>query len=234
MADVHDAAQNLDLSGAQPVYHGASGAGVQVGIWDTGVDGTHEDFLNHDAGGAVTDSRIIVPRAPFFDHGTWVAGVFGASGFRSGPCGLGDHTRRGVAPEVELLAYSPFRDFGPTTPLVGSAIVTHGMDVSNHSYLQGYNGRYNGVVRSMDRMVRGTEDWGGTPIPPRPMVWAAGNNGVFPEYNAVEGYFSVEAPAKNPIAVGATIAWNPAIPDHLAESRRRLRLEFFLLDHPHG
>lgn len=210
-----DAAHNLDLSSGSPVYRGASGVGVQVGIWDTGIDGTHEDFLNHDAGGAITGSRIVVARAPFADHGTWVAGVLGASGFRSGPCGLGDYSRRGVAPEIELLAYTPFRDFGPATPLVADAIRTHGMDVSNHSYLQGYNGLYTGVVRSMDRMVRGAMDWDGAPIPPRPAVWAAGNNGRFAAYSTVEGYFSVEAPAKNTIAVGATFAGITLYPDHL-------------------
>jgi len=204
-----DAVHDLDLSTGLPVYHGASGAGVQVGIWGTGLHGTHDDYLNHDAAGTVTGSRILVPRAPFDDHGTWVAGVAVASGYRSGPCGLGDYSRRGVAPETEILAYAPFRDFGPTTVLVGDAIVNHGMDVGNHFYLQGYNGRYTGVVRS-------TEDWAGGPIPPRPMVWAVGNNGRFSAWTSVEGYFSVEAPAKNTIGVGSTYAWIVLFPDHLS------------------
>ena len=73
------------------------------------------------------------------------------------------------------------------------------------------------TAKQMGYLVRGTARRRGATIPPRPMVWAAGNNGRFPAYSSVEGYFSVEAAAKNPITVGATMANIAGALNHLAD-----------------
>jgi hypothetical protein len=106
--------------------------------------------------------------------------------------------------------------WGPSLLSIGNAIRDHGMDVGNHSYVQTTDGRYQYLTEQIDLMVRGTTDSAGQPVPPRPTVWAAGNNGRFPEYSNVEGYFSIEAPAKNAITVGATIGDTASYVDHLA------------------
>jgi hypothetical protein len=217
-AAIHaDETQELDLSAGAPVYHGLTGAGVRVGVWDTGMDATHEDFLLHDAAGAVTGSRIFTGGSSPDPHGTAVAGVLGASGYRSAPCGTLSYLFRGMAPEVEFLAWFPHPRWGPALINFAESINTLSMDASNHSYVQETDGRYLSTAQQMDQLVRGTASSGGAPIPPRPMVWAAGNNGRTPAYSSVEGYFSVEAAAKNPISVGATMANVAGALNHLAD-----------------
>ena len=124
---------------------------------------------------------------------------------------------RGIAPEVEFLAWFPHPRWGPAPINFAESINTLSMDVSNHSYVQETDGRYLSTAKQMDYLVRGTASVGGATIPPRPMVWAAGNNGRFPAYSSVEGYFSVEAAAKNPITVGATMANIAGALNHLAD-----------------
>jgi len=212
-----DAVQELDLSSGVPFYLGLTGAGVQVGVWDSGIDPSHEDFMLHDATGAINGSRLIVSSgAPAESHGTQVAGIIGASGYRSALCGSTPYLYRGMAPEVELLSLLS-SEWGPATSHIADAIVRYGMDLSNHSYLQTWNGRYSGVAQAMDQLVRGSVDWDGSTIAARPMVWAAGNNGQSALYSSVEGYFSIEAPAKNVITVGATIEDTAGFPHHLAD-----------------
>jgi subtilisin family serine protease len=212
-----DEVQQIDLTADTPSYHGLTGAGVTAGFWDTGIDATHDDFLLHDESGAVTGSRIVTSFSLSDPHGTAVAGVIGASGYRCIACGLTPYDFRGMAPEVSLLPGVPHPIWGPTALTIGNAIRTHGMDVSNHSYVQTTDGRYLYLAEQIDLMVRGTTDAAGLPVPPRPMVWGAGNNGMIAEYDNVEGYFSVEAPAKNGITVGATIGNVAGHIGHLAD-----------------
>ena len=212
-----DEVQQIDLSAGTPSYHGLTGAGVTAGFWDTGIDATHEDFLLHDASGAITGSRIVTSFSMSDLHGTAVAGVIGASGYRCVACGSTPYDFRGMAPEVSLLPAVPHPIWGPSELSIGDAIRNYGMDVSNHSYVQTTNGQYLYLAEQLDLMVRGTTDSTGQPVAPRPMVWAAGNNGRIPEYSSVEGYFSVEAAAKNPLTVGATIGSVAMHIGHLAD-----------------
>ncbi|MGZ8833483.1 MAG: S8 family serine peptidase, partial [Thermoanaerobaculia bacterium] len=196
-----DEVQEFDAAAA--TYRGVTGLGTQVGVWDEGIDPRHDDFLG----------RILVPGLAG-RHGTAVAGVIGASGVGSAACVASPYLYRGVAPKTELISRTPWRGVSPAIFDIARSIFDNGMDASNHSYVQATNGHYLFIAEQMDRIVRGDERDGVRPIPPRPMVWAAGNNGLFPEYSDVEGYFSVEAPAKNPIVVGGTTAGSL---NHLAD-----------------
>ena len=211
--------QDLELGTGPRVYHGLSGTGIQVGVWDDGIDVSHEDFMLHDSAGSIIGSRLLQTNPSVGLHGTLVSGVVGASGYRSEACVAVPYIFRGMAPEVEFYVRRPWQNTVPTSPQFAEAINTYGMDVSNHSYLQSTSGRYSAIARDMDAIVRGDVDYGGATIPPRPMVWAAGNNGKWPQYpsSLVEGYFSVEAPAKNVITVGATMAGSATYPDHLED-----------------
>lgn len=206
----------LDLSQGSlpPFYHGPTGAGVQVGFWDTGIDAEHEDFIDHwdENGNPIIRSRILnnpnSTDTDSSDHGTRVAGVLGASGYRSDQCLYygsypPPYSFRGIAPEVQFI------DYMGSMPLFLSnsdeATNTYGMDLSNHAYLLSTNGIYDSNAKNADSYLRyGWQEYETSPvIPPRPMVWAAGNNGILSQYSDVRGYFSVEAPAKNVITVGA-------------------------------
>jgi len=108
---------------------------------------------------------------------------------------------RGIAPEIQFIVYhGAGYPFGHKAE---EATNTYGMDLSSHAYMQSDDGFYTSYVSTLDHYLR--HGWPGftDPVPPRPMVWAAGNNGVLSQYSQVKGYFSVEAPAKNVITVGA-------------------------------
>ena len=203
-----EAVQDIDTSVVPPVYRGRSGRGVQIGIFDTGIDRGHDDFNEFDAAGAVVRSRILSGPDDSEGHGTNVAGVAAASGRRSSSpeCGAAaPYLWRGMAPRSDLISVRPDDFFGPAGQ-VGPAISGHGMDISNHSYVQVLNGSYSTQAADLDELIRGDRVGPSGPVPARPMVWAIGNNGVTPQWGVNEGYFSVSAPAKNAIVVGATIA----------------------------
>jgi subtilisin len=86
----------------------SAGAGVRVGVIDTGVDGEHPDL--EVAGGAafVADEKDAGgwgPAKQEGEHGTHVAGIVGARGER--PQG-----KQGVAPGVTLFSYRVFPNAG--------------------------------------------------------------------------------------------------------------------------
>ena len=90
--------------------------------------------------------------------------------------------------------------------------VLKGADVCNHSYVQSFT-LYDAIAADLDKVIRGgaIDSVTGLPIPARPSVWAAGNNGYEVEGidyeeskgKGEEGFFSVFASAKNGIAVGS-------------------------------
>ncbi|MCP4216511.1 MAG: S8 family serine peptidase [bacterium] len=202
-----DEVQECDTGPVLAQYAGLTGAGIQVGVWDSGIDPDHGDFKTYDSAGTITGNRLQTTSSPFDMHGTLVAGVLGGNGFRCAPCGKTPYIFRGMAPEVEFQAYSPHPTWGASTNTFGIAINTMFMDVSNHSYLQGWNGRYTGTPARMDSIIRGDATTSSDePIPPRPMIWAIGNNGRIPQYSSVEGYFSGEASSKNSLVVGGVAA----------------------------
>ncbi|MDA0340458.1 MAG: S8 family serine peptidase [Proteobacteria bacterium] len=187
-----DTLQEIDQSGPEVRYNGLSGAGVQVGIWDDGIDRNHPDLaprlLHNEFNGGI--------------HGTRVAGIIGGSGGRSEACMGTPYGWRGIAPEAGLLSYTGAA-FRPQPEHYREAIA-RGIDASNHSYLMSMNGLYDLMARRVDSLVAARRLTGALgPRTGRPMIWAAGNNGTRSQYSQVEGYFSVEAPAKNAITVGA-------------------------------
>jgi len=86
--------QSIDLNqgSTPPFYNGPTGAGVQIGFWDTGIHALHEDFIDHwdENGDPIWKSRIVnlttANNTDLNGHGTNVAGVLGASGYRSNLC----------------------------------------------------------------------------------------------------------------------------------------------------
>jgi subtilisin len=89
-----------------------AGAGVTVGIVDSGIDGAHPDLSNVSGGlNCVSDevranaaaAKNWGPAKVEGEHGTHVAGIIGATGAKS---------FRGVAPGVTLRSYRVFPDVG--------------------------------------------------------------------------------------------------------------------------
>ncbi|WUR13014.1 S8 family serine peptidase [[Empedobacter] haloabium] len=108
------ALQPIDLGAPDflsKLYGGApdnAGAGVTVGVIDTGVDDTHPDLVV--AGGAAfvvaeNDAGGAGPAAIDGDHGSHVAGIIASRG--RPPSG-----KRGVAPGVRLMSYRVFPNGG--------------------------------------------------------------------------------------------------------------------------
>ena len=108
------ALQPIDLAAPDylaQLYGGGAkeaGAGVTVGVIDTGVDDAHPDIEL--AGGAAfvtaeNDAGGAGPAATDGDHGTHVAGIIASQG--RAPSG-----RRGVAPGVRLMSYRVFPNAG--------------------------------------------------------------------------------------------------------------------------
>ena len=103
---------------AQPPYPGQTGAGVVVGVVDTGIDYTHDDFIEEGTGdnriiGILDQTTGITWSAGAIDagtatqtdtdgHGTHVTGI--AAGNGRGTTAPGDkYTFTGIAPEAEIL-----------------------------------------------------------------------------------------------------------------------------------
>lgn len=201
-----EVAQNADTSVDPPLYNGLSGQGVQIGIFDSGIDHAHDDFNVFDAGGTLLRSRILGGPGDPDGHGTNVAGVASGSGRRSVDCGASAaYFYRGMAPEADLISVRPDASLGSIGD-VALTITTYGLDISNHSYDQVLNGTYSAQAADIDALIRGDYVTSAGRVPARPMVWSAGNHGIVPQYGINEGYFAIAAPAKNAIVVGATIA----------------------------
>ncbi|MFX0141831.1 MAG: hypothetical protein ACFFDN_49800, partial [Candidatus Hodarchaeota archaeon] len=100
--------QNFDVTTGQ--IQGLGGQGVQVGIFEWGIDETHNDFDTHDLDGNVTGNRVVVNDADKYYHTTHVAGIVGGSGWQSNRNDSKGNNNggsafqwRGMAPEVEFL-----------------------------------------------------------------------------------------------------------------------------------
>jgi uncharacterized repeat protein (TIGR01451 family) len=221
-------------------YAGLAGEGIQIGVMDSGVDDSHEDF----------SGRIIrkAPPAPFPNgdldyHGTPVAGIAAGSGAASAKNGGQPFGWRGMAPKAEIAAY---HWGGSDYNVMGDAIKNFGVEVTNHSYVFQVFGKYDAGIAALDDIIAG-----GLGEPPfnvrpdayrRPAVSAAGNNadtklrdcdgdGIketpLPDYPPNDasgncptayhpGYFSLTNPCKNCI-VATAVAKENGEPDAPAE-----------------
>lgn len=172
-----DPLHQLDLTSTGSLYaQGLSGKGVRISTLEGLHD--HDDFWNHDATGARTTHRVAPGCAQSLTdaHGAMTAGIALGNGFGSAIRGGSAYQWRGVAPEAILTCS-------------GSE------DVVSRSFVQTY-GFYTGWSASIDSAVRG--DSGGDR---KPQVWAVANQGITSQYGIEKGYYSVYAPAKNPVVV---------------------------------
>jgi subtilisin family serine protease len=198
-----DAVQQWDAAAGHAL--GLGGSGVQVGVFDFGLDEQHDDFREITAG-ALGASRVVLSDGAARWHGTMVAGVIAGNGWRSDKNDNGGTANggapyqwRGMAPEAQLIDAAVFDVAGSLdfqTSNVLKYIRAYGMDVSNHSYHFEPPGGYGLLSAIHDRLMRGDEWIDTTPIPPRLEAFAAGNRG-----NAV-GYFSLTGELKNALSVG--------------------------------
>lgn len=194
-----DEAQQATFNNPQPGYRNVSGQGINIGICDTGIDQNHNDFDAVNNAGAAGASRVYNQRAGSGSHGTHVASIAGGSGLNSANNGFPAFSLRGHAPRANLGDYPTF---GSDVQQFHDAIVNDGTNVTNHSYVQSFT-VYNTTAADLDVLVRGDAvDNNQNPIPARPQVWAAGNNGFAAQWGDEEGYYSIFTSAKNTISVG--------------------------------
>lgn len=212
-----DDVQGGDFTGTNPTYGGQSGTGISVAIMDEAMDPDHDDFFDHDdEGNRVTRIDHHTGGSPGH-HGTHVAGIVGGNGYQSNRNDAADVSNdgdayqwRGMAPNLRYLSFEllvPAID----PEIYHDAIVSEEADLSNHSYVQTCTG-YSSGSQTVDEVVRGDAEHAGVAVPPRPVVWAAGNQGFFDwDCGGIgpAGYFSILSEAKNPIVVGAVHGDNP-------------------------
>ncbi|MCP4709235.1 MAG: PKD domain-containing protein, partial [Planctomycetes bacterium] len=173
-----ESVQNIDSSQIPPDYQGLSGKGVRISTKES-LDGSHEDFWEHDSDGNPTVSRIVGCGLGGSGHGTMTAGIALGNGWMSSRNGNGGtpYQWRGIAPQANFDCYG-------SQP-----------DVSNHSYVQ-TPGRYSSRAASIDaRIFNAYSGYF------HPHAWAVANQGITSQYYDAVGYYSVYAPAKNPIVV---------------------------------
>lgn len=121
----------LQIGAGRVHQMGITGAGVKVGIIDSGIDYTHPELSANYAGGWDFVGNDANPMDDY-GHGTLVAGIIGAADDDTGIVG--------VAPQASLYAYKVYDSSGPninTLDLVIAAIeraIIDGVQVINMSF----------------------------------------------------------------------------------------------------
>ena len=193
---------------------GLGGKGIQIAVFDTGIDEDHDDFKIFNLG-FTTTNRVTLTAPDKSWHGTLVAGIIAGSGRRSNkldsrsvPNGGTPYQWRGMAPLAELLEQvvpGAIANPATTAQTFATLIASNGMDISNHSYRYEYiGGEYSESSVQFDRLTHGDAVVGTTLVPPRLQVFSAGNNGGWPAVVPPEthGYFSLDKELKNALLVG--------------------------------
>jgi subtilisin family serine protease len=188
---------------------GLSGAGVVIGICDTGVD-THDNstlhkdlqnrlnlFIDTTGGITIKDKK---------GHGTLVAGI------ALGNAAIGDVDPegfllgQGIAPEARLISINPVdTPGGPGTKPIDeftSQLVSQGVAVMNNSWQYSGERGYSATASLVDRLVR-DPNTDNTVKDYLVIVFSAGNKG--PNY----GTITHPKEAKNVIVVGNSLNFRP-------------------------
>jgi hypothetical protein len=176
---------------------GYSGAGIVLGMWDSGLpDPTHPDLV----GRVTAGEGGLIPLL----HPTHVAGIAIGDGTNSAAQGGNPLQWRGVATEASVVVYNAVSAIFE----LDAAIQTYDIDLSTNSWVYSVSpqncstlGDYGSDAPELDQIVRGL--YGKT----LPIVFAAGNErddgdcGI----DSTGGYGSLPPPgtAKNVITVGA-------------------------------
>ena len=200
-----DGVQDFDLVTGAPKRLG--GLGVQVSIFDFGIDESHDDFAG----------RVAFQNVGSSTHATQVAGVLAGSGTLSTgadswgvPNAGTPYQWRGVAPQAELLDVTAYDSFTPDAAF--SYITVHGEDISNHSNSYSKVGAYWDFDFINDGLIRGDAKTSSSmPIPARLRVYSTGNDGDTTYYGPQVGYFSLTKQLKNGLVVGNYDAANKRI-----------------------
>jgi uncharacterized repeat protein (TIGR01451 family) len=190
---------NVRANDVQAAPYGLTGAGVALGIWDTGdVETGHEDFAG----------RLILgqSRGNAEVHATHVAGTMAGSGARSEALGGKVSQWRGMAPGATVISY----DYEGSVEEHEQAIQQYAVVNSQNSwgfliarFLMNCDlyGDYSQLAPDYDAIVTGMY---GRPIT---VVFAAGNNrtGLNPNDCSAGPYQTIGPPgtAKNVLTVGA-------------------------------
>jgi hypothetical protein len=175
----------IDADG-QPTYSGYSGRGVTAAIFDAGYVSSHFDLV----------SRLHNP-GPGNDHATSVAGIVAGDGTVSELHGGTPFQWRGMAPEAELVSAvgAPYA----SASNMAAYLWDDSADLSTASLALSTDGEYDALSVALDAVVRGSA---GKPFP---STIAATNNGLYPEYGVIMGYYGVLQNSKNALIVGAML-----------------------------
>jgi hypothetical protein len=196
-----DPVQNFNAATGQ--LQGLGGNGVEIGIFDKGVDQGHGDF----------GTRVIRDDAGLTEyHATHIAGTIAGAGTLSNAADSWATNNngtpfqwRGMAPRAHLIDIDQMPPFGqngknPDTHM--DYVSNTGMDLSNHSYVFSTDGAYDQSNRARDQIIRGDATSGGNLVPPRLHVTSAGNHGEVALYGNQVGYFALTKELKNALVVG--------------------------------
>ncbi len=190
---------------------GLDGAGITVGVVDSGVRATHQDLAGNMMTGCIGDQGSCTTGDS--DHGTHVAGAVGGSGISAVTDGNGFLRGQGVAPAVSLVEqhFEPFLSGTESGGMVPDGMLrifrdssTSGAQLTNNSWGSSTTPQgYNIPTMQVDMIVRDAdpETPGRQPLLP---VWSVmnGNGDSFQDCSPS----SLGAPdeAKNLFAVGST------------------------------
>lgn len=180
-----------------------TGAGILVGVYDTGFDFTNPAFIE---GGVervalASDIKNSNPSSvlsamsktlgsyslpsdwAYWAHGNHVMGIIGANGAKSGDCDAPPclSSYRGVAPKARFYT-NGYREVG---------------HVTNHSHIIDSDGNYSSYID--DPIFNNNWQYDQRA---KTIVYAAANNGASSQYGNLKGYYSILSNSKNALNVG--------------------------------
>jgi hypothetical protein len=188
---------------------GLSGAGVVVGICDSGVDTNNNATMHPDLQGRMTffvDQTGGVTPTDVNGHGTHVAGIAVGNGATGDTDPQGFVLGQGIAPGANFGVLNPVdTPGGPGTGPVANftrLMVNNGAHVMNNSWKQSGGGGYTANAALVDQLVRDPNQ-ASAALDYLVIVFSAGNAGPG------AGTITPPKEAKNPIVVGNSLNFRP-------------------------